>query len=352
MNICIVTVYNNECCGSFWQAYALMNTLEKMGHQIFFYKLDKKGSAHSLSFHITETAKRLVKLKYSEITLEWKRYQKFCKAQKIFKVIDKNSKEFSNIDCFIVGSDTIWNIEKKKYRDKINIFFGWEFFGKKIISYAASVANTSEEKFINNKKAINGAQKMADISVRDISTYNIVKNIFNVNPTIVCDPTILLNKNEYNKLIDKSSPFENSPILIYYYGNFPDKTVDQINTLKKETGKKIISFGQYRQWCDINLPLDPYLFIQCFRDCSFVITNTYHGTVFSLIYQKNFANYGQTKKKVEYLLDSLDATNAFALDDDELEPFYNGKLNYKLINDKLDKLKLDSKDFLKRNLCN
>lgn len=350
MTICIVTVYNSENCGSFLQAFALYDYLKKSGHTVYFLKRDTKGTSHSLKPHFEESIKRILKLKFKALIAEWQRYASFSEAQKIFPTISRDSAEYKSVDCFIIGSDTIWNLDNRYFTDNSKTYFGVNLGNKKIISYAASVANTAEQKFINNQTAAKGIAKMADISVRDISTYNVVKNIFGIESEIVCDPTLLLNKDEYNNLIKDKEPFPNSPILIYYFGNLPESTVKQIKALKNETGKKIISFGQVRKWCDINLPYDPYLFIQCYRDCSFVITNTYHGTIFSLIYEKNFADYGQNKKKVKFLLDSLGAENAFADDNDDLIIYYKNDLDYKVINKKIEEQKNISTEFLKRNL--
>lgn len=352
MTLCIVTVYNSENCGSFLQAYALYNYLKNAGHTVCFLKRDVKATSHSLKPHIQESIKRILKLRFKALKTEWKRYICFSKAQKIFPVISKDSATYDAVDCFIIGSDTVWNLNSKYFANHADTYFGVNLGDKKVISYAASVANTPLQKFIDNKSATQGIKKMSDISVRDIATHNMVKNVFDIEPTIVCDPTLLLNKGDYNALIKDKKPFSDSPILIYYFGNLPDVTVKQIKILKKKTGKKIISFGQYRKWCDINLPYDPYLFIQCYRDCSFVITNTYHGTIFSVIYKKNFADYGQDKKKVEHLLKSLGAEAAFAGETDDLILFYTGRLNYDIIDKKMNELKNISTEFLKRNLCN
>lgn len=352
MNIGIVTVYNIENCGSCLQAFALSNIIENMGHEVSFIKLSKRGTTHTISHHVIESMKRIVKLRFSEVPIEWKRYKAFCKIQKSFTETAENSSAMDKIDCIILGSDTIWNIDTKRFNNEMDLFFGLRFPEKKVISYAVSIANTPKEKFINNKKAIQGAKKLADISVRDNATYDMVKNVFNINPTMVCDPTLLLRKDDYNFLIKDKKAFSDSPILIYYFGNLPTETIEKIKVLKKKIGKKIISFGQYRKWCDINLPYDPYLFIQCYRDCSFVITNTYHGTIFSLIYEKNFADYGQGKKKIEHLLGSMGAENAFADNNDDLTLFYTDRLNYNVINKKITEQQNISMEFLKRNLNN
>lgn len=350
MNICIITVYNSENCGSFLQAYALKTILEKLGHNVYFLERNKKDTSHSLKPHIKDSIKKLLQLQFEDCKNIWKRYSAFSKAQTLFTTTNKSEKIYNEMDCFIIGSDTVWNLNSKYFSKNTDIYFGKNLSSKKIITYAVSAANTPKDKFIHNKTAIECSHKISDISVRDDATYEIVRDIFNMNSTIVCDPTLLLNKNDYNWLIKDMPCFDNSPILIYYFGNLSDNSIKQIKKLREKTGKRIISFGQHRTWCDINLPFDPYLFIQCYRDCSFVITNTFHGTIFSLIYEKNFANYGQEKKKIESLLKSVGAEKTFVQSNDNLLPFYENQLDYNDINKKIRVQKNTSLEFLKRNL--
>jgi hypothetical protein len=351
MNICIVTVYNSENCGSFLQAYALYETLKKEGHNVGFLERDVKDTSHALQSHIEVSIKKALKLQFKFVKQIWERYSAFNNAQRLFPIIKRNSSEFNNVDCFVIGSDTLWNLESSYFKKNIDTYFGLEFQGKKVITYAISVANTPKEEF-NNSKVINGAGKMADISVRDMATYQIAKDVLKVNPTMVCDPTLLLSKKDYCSLISDVSPLKNSPILVYYFGNLPNDAVNQIKKLKEETGKQVISFGDYRPWCDINIPYNPYLFIQCYRDCSFVITNTYHGTIFSLIFEKSFADYGKSKMKIQSLLESLEAEKAFADFNEDLIPYYNNKPNYEAINKKISNSRDSSLQYLKRNLNN
>lgn len=351
MNICIITVYNSENCGSFLQAYALKAALEKLGHTVYFLNRNNKDTSHALKPHIEDSIKKLLQLQFEDCKNIWKRYATFTEAQKLFPTISEWDEIYSKVDCFVIGSDTLWNLNSKYFSKNIDIYFG-KNLNSKIITYAVSVANTSKDKFVNNKTAIECSRRISDISVRDDATYEIVKDVFHRDCAIVCDPTLLLNKDDYNLLIKDRPAFDDAPILIYYFGNLPDDSIYQIKKLREETGKKIISFGQYRDWCDINIPFDPYLFIQCYRDCAFVITNTFHGTIFSLIYEKNFANYGQEKKKIKSLLSSTDAEKAFALTDEDLLPFFENRLNYNIINKKIEEHKNSSIQFLKRNLNN
>lgn len=350
MNVCIVTVYNSENCGSFLQAFALSEQIKALGHNVYFLKRDASKTSHALLPHIIDGVKKAIKLDFFGAGQIIKRYFTFKKAQSVFSVIEEGSAQFNDIDCFIIGSDTVWNLKNPYFLNNTDTYFGINLKGKRVITYAVSVANTEMDLFLNNEKIISAINSFSAISVRDTYTEEVVKNASGRDSQLVCDPTFLLDKEYYNEFTQRDISYSDGPILIYYFGRLSKEAEKNIKHLSKKTGKKIISFGEYRGWCDINLPFDPYHFIQCFKDCSFVITNTYHGTIFSLIFQKQFADYATDKKKVEHLLTSLNAQQAFANDNDELMPYYEDRLDYSKINDEIEKIKASSIEYLKRNL--
>ena len=116
MTVCIVTVYNSENCGSFLQAFALYDYLKEAGHKVYFFKRDTKGTSHSLKPHFEESIKRILKLKFKALIAEWQRYASFSAAQKIFPAISRDSAEYKSVDCFVIGSDTIWNLDNRYFR--------------------------------------------------------------------------------------------------------------------------------------------------------------------------------------------------------------------------------------------
>lgn len=351
MNICIVTVYNTENCGSFFQAYALYQAIKNLGHNVFFLERPVASTSHAFLPHLVDAAKKIAKFDFRGGSLIMKRYSSFCKAQKIFPVITKKSNEYKSIDCFVIGSDTLWNIDNNYFYSNINRYFGIDFENTKKITYAVSVANTSKEKFKEISKLKSAVKAFSELSVRDENTRNIVSEVFNQESEMVCDPTLLLERKEYDIMIDDYKQDYSDAILIYHFGKISSEAKKQILNLKKATNKKLISFGEYRSWCDINLPFAPNRFIKCFKECSFVITNTYHGSIFSLIFQKQFADYVEDKNKIKYLLNSLHAEKSIAKYDTDLLPYLENNLDYKIINQEIIKIREKSKKYLKRNLC-
>ena len=350
MNICISTVYRTENCGSFLQAYALKTYLESIGHNVFFEKINSNEEFNILKKHIFFSAKMLMKLNFSKIKNDINQYRVFKKVQSNFSVISDADKIWDNIDCVIIGSDTLWNIENDFFLKASTKFFGNTHNGKKIISYAVSASNTPQSIFEKNKDILSNLYNFSDISVRDNHTKEIIKNVFNLNCTLTCDPTLLLNQNDFNKLADKSLILDKAPILIYHFGKLPSNTVKQLKEIKEKTGQKIISFGDYRKWCDINIPFSPNSFINCFRDCSFVVTNTFHGTIFSLLYEKNSINYGSDKIKIKELLEFLGACDIIADETKNIKEYYDGKLDFEKIRTNIQNFRNLSADYLKRNI--
>ena len=86
---------------------------------------------------------------------------------------------FNDIDCFILGSDTIWNLDNKYFASNYKRYFGGIFGDKKVITYVASVGNTPLETFKEYSDIPNMLEKISHISVRDEDTYHIVKNLCN-----------------------------------------------------------------------------------------------------------------------------------------------------------------------------
>ena len=90
MNICIVTVYNSENCGSFYQAYALCKVLEKQGHNVTFLRRDTHGTSHSMGSTFISSLKSLARGRLSSAFNCFRMYYAFGKATKIFKIVENN----------------------------------------------------------------------------------------------------------------------------------------------------------------------------------------------------------------------------------------------------------------------
>ena len=316
MRILIVTVHKTENCGSFLQAYALAKTLEQQGHRVFLLHQENRNTGHALKPHIRESFKFCIKLKFLRASYIWRRYWRYERAQKIFPELGENDAAFADIDCVIVGSDTVWNFSAPYLARNKDIFLGRRFAGKRRISYAVSIANTPYSVFRGDPAIREGLRGFSAISVRDEYSRAIVEELTGREATIACDPTMLVERSVLDALAKPVA--EHGYILLYLFRKMSRTLKRRILELKEASGKKVISFGEYRGWCDKNLVYDPIDFVSYVKNADFVVTDTFHGTIFSILYEHPFADYGIKKQKVVELLKAFELSATLKAEDDSL----------------------------------
>lgn len=313
--ILIITVYNSENSGSYLQSYALYNILSKNKYKVYFLKRDTKNTSHSIRRHVIASFKCCLKLDIKNLINIWHTYIAFDEAQ--LKLPIYNIKRNNTPDIVIIGSDTLWNFQTPYFASMAKIFHGLDFNDKKILTYAISAANTSIEKY---KETISPFKKRINIShylVRDVHTKELVEKVHNKPAELVCDPTLLLTKSDYRSLEKKIiiKPY----ILLYFFEYIPKQYYDKIISYAKLKNLKIVSFGSNRFWCDKSIIASPSGMISYFSNAECIITDTFHGSAFSIIYEKPFAVFNEGKNKVIELLKIYNLENHLFTDFNNLE---------------------------------
>lgn len=336
MKICVTTVYNTINSGSFLQAYALKEVLEEGGNQVVFLK---RKRPENLRYFYKPVTKSLITFRFEEAKLYIKRQMAFVKAAKVFK----EQEDCSDTDCVIIGSDTIWNFSDSYFRNNKERYLGLLFTNSKVVSYAASVGNTPYEMLVNDAVIEKGLKSMSAISVRDFYTKEIVEKIAQKECKMVLDPTLLLSREEYAQI--EAGCKDEGYILVYLFEKDP-KIYEEITKLKKKTGKKIVFFGGKTPIADINVENDPFKFLYYFNHADMIITNTFHGTIFSVINKKPFANFGGKKKKVAELLEMLSLSGQICKCPEDMGKVLANKIDYDKVEQKLEEMRKQSKDFL------
>lgn len=300
MKIIIVTVYNSENCGSYLQAYALSNFLKNQGHEVAFLKRTTKGTSHSFNSHLFNALKALLVFKFSiaiSIIRQWVSYNHFIKR---FYVVDVDSEFYKRSDCIILGSDTIWNLDSPYFVNNIETYSGHRFRGKHVIAYAPSAANTSYEIF--NKYAIerNIFSNIQSFLVRDSYTKYLVESAFDCEAKIVCDPTLLVEPSLFAPL-NTHIHIKKDFLLIYYFGYMQKNMRDAIVKFARDNNLDVFTLTK-RYPSFISVRKTPDNMISYFSRARYVVTNTFHGTALSILYNIPFAVYNKGLKKVEDLL--------------------------------------------------
>lgn len=267
MNIAIITVYQPFTnLGSFLQAYALKTFLEKAGHNVRFVKTGSSyESIKKLITSVRPFRSYFLRIKKAIISLV---------DLKRLSFVDYNDK---SIDCYIWGSDEIWNITNRFFCRPI--FFGNGIINKAKIGYAISAGHASEEDFQSNFALTEGIKDFRRIFCRDIHTKLLLQKCFNIETDGVIDPTLLITNAELSRKI--SVPKQNY-LLVYTYG-IDNEMVKILKTFAAQNKLKIISPCFWHLWADKTIECSALEFSTLIANAEYVFTTTFHGAVFSLI---------------------------------------------------------------------
>jgi hypothetical protein len=293
----IITILKVNNYGAELQAYATQFILNKLGYKAeiidyLFYKHpqhnETRMSAPLFPFGIR---KRLSEYLYPTLVKikSWRYTDKYKLRKKRFEVFHQlhtaMSKTYNSIDLlygvkldydvYMVGSDQVWN--PGIYSSLEPYFLTFAPKGKKRISYASSfgvssISKTAQPYYQERLK------KFDAISVREINAVSLVKQLSGMPATWVLDPTLLLNKKEWQRVANDAYNVQGNYIL--QYAVTPCSYMLELGKwLSASLGYKIIQVYE---------DAGPSEFIDLFDKASVVITNSFHGTAFSINFEKDF----------------------------------------------------------------
>lgn len=283
MKVGIVTVFYTENCGSVLQATALQKILVEHGCDVYFISTKNRYSAHSLKKVIKNCGKSfLMRKNFLKTFYKYLSFKKYFRSN--FTIISPKNTEF--LDLIIIGSDTVWDITSKYFLESQELFWGLKWKTIPMITYAATIANSPYTLLDNKKYPLEACSNYQKISVRDKYTKEYIETRTKKIIPIVCDPTLLCEVQYYREKCRKV-PFEK--YLLLYLFNEPDKSFAlQIQSFSKRMGYKIVAIGRSISFAEIYIEASIENFLSYFNAASYIITNTFHGTVFSIIFNKNF----------------------------------------------------------------
>ena len=292
MKIGIITVQDSNNFGSFLQAYALQDVLEKMGHDVYFIRTRSKEYIKKLFYHNIPN-KHELKYFFSFIKNNYggrKKYKRFKEEQKCFKVLD-NYEEF--LDVVILGSDEIWNVTTPVFRN--DIFYGRDM--KSVMTYGVSIGNATLKDM--HCIDVNNFKNIRPILVRDNHTSDYLESV-GINSSVVCDPTFLVDpqifKRNYSDSLLDGAPY----MLIYSYG-LDEDIVKALKEFAKKRGLRILSVCFEFDWCDGMIDCAALDFSTVMEKAEYVFTSTFHGTIFSILNHKKFISLPCSRKTSDLL---------------------------------------------------
>jgi len=342
MKIGILTFHNAINPGAYAQAFALMNIIKNFGHEVEIINYIRPTATFSYLLNIFLNKNPI------DVFLKTKRYLKYRKCHKRFNLNPKNfvinsmKLKTDKYDVIIVGSDVVWNYNRS-HMSPGRIFFGIGLHPKKLISYAAS-CGTENIGDVPPNFVIGGLKKFSDISVRDENSKDIVKKYIRVDAEIVLDPTLLFDFSGYEIL-----PKVKDYLLVYALEQLNDSQIKQIKNFAMQKNIQLIAIHSRRKWCDKNvIAVDPFEWLGYFKNATYIVTTTFHGTIFSIKYNTNFCVVDNSRihNKTQAILSELNLQNRVISDNDSIENIFNNKIDYNMVNSKLNFLKNKSLNFL------
>lgn len=365
MKIATITFHRAHNYGAVLQAYALQNYLILSGYdtEILDYSLNEIQYQYNLiytSYHpkkyrrLLSCIKNIIKLPLKIGKL--KRYNKFNNFINKKLILSKKIRSYKKLNSFsnkydviIVGSDQVWNPEVTK---GINPYFFLDFGSsdKIRISYAASIGKselTKEEKKDIRKKI----KKFNSVSVRENDAAKILSESFDRSIAVVIDPTLLLTRKDYKKIEEKVENLEN--YILVYTTEMSQKIIDFAKKLSKYNNLKIVSLNRVNEKEWEYFEASPGEFLTLIKNAKYVITNSFHGTCFSIIYEKDFIVIPHTTRgvRITELLDKSNLSDRIIKSniDASLKIIYH-KIDYKIVNESLKSHINFSKKFLNNSL--
>lgn len=356
--------------GSFLQSYGLKSILEELGAEVEFIDYhpgkclveEKKESnkIRRLIFKVLETLEIHTSLFNKINFMNYKRsYKK--KYLPMLGITDKPNYN-TQLDTLVIGSDEVFNC----IQSNSNVGFSPDLFGanskaNKLISYAASFGNTTLEKLQQYDKLEEVTEYLKNfdaISIRDENSKKIVFTLLNKEPTKNLDPVLMYDYINKCDKIPSHLHLDKPYIILYgYSGRLTKEEAKIVEEFAKNNGKKILFLGGIQHCKGIFKDCSPFEVLGYFKNADCIITDTFHGTIFSLINQKPFLtiikksennSYGNQEKLTD-LLKTFNLMDRAVTELSSINNIYE-KIDYESVECKLQEERKKAYEFLEKNI--
>ncbi|MEG0523162.1 MAG: polysaccharide pyruvyl transferase family protein [Erysipelotrichaceae bacterium] len=379
----IVSCYFKHNYGSMLQSYATQKVLDNLGYENetinidgFNHEISKAKKKYFIKAAFTSNilsskigmVKNVVLKKnpFSEYAENAKiRDNKFNSFQKsMYKLSEKyESKDALGLECqtkygaIIVGSDQLW-LPANIAGDYYTLNFVPESVNT--ISYSTSFGQSQLPDNIT-EKAETFLKKIRYIGVREEAGKKLIKKICGREVQVVCDPTLLLNADEWMKIQPEEPIIKQKYILCYFLGK-NEKHRKFASRLKSLTNTKIVALNHLDEYIKSDdsyadeTPYDigPSEFLNLIRNATYICSDSYHCAIFSMIFKNEFFSFKRysdkckqsTNSRLETLLNSVGIFDRLLSGDENVEECIHDKINYDEVQSSIDAIKNKSLVFL------
>lgn len=344
MNIGLLTYQKSYNNGAILQAYATQRALRELGHQVEFVNVytERHGLLHKFFYYPKD-----------RITANF--YKKFYPSESSFyATMDDLRNTEMKYECLVVGSDQTWN--PQICQEKLMAFF-LDFGDDKMkrISYASSIglSDWPKDVYYLIPEISAALHKFKGISVREETAQRILKEKFGIDDAqIVVDPTLL--HKDYHEIT--GDIFPTGDIVCYLLGRLPfqlevAKTIGKVKRKKPRMTSNLYPLLGFKY----TYPPSVAEWIRLIGGAGMIITDSFHGLVFSLLYRRDFIVLGLPNGRMSRLTDLLKMVGLSERFFTSLEDFQNRWLSltpidYDAVHEKIEDKRKTSWNFLKENL--
>ena len=350
--------------GSLLQAYALQKVLEDMGYDAYMIDLEEINEENTLSIK-TKIRKKIIKIVshvgivpvIRERNIKVRKFQDFRKNYNFTEKCNDLAglqKIADEMNVIIVGSDQVWNTTLQDFTH----LFMLPVKNVKKVGYSVSLGNAPESDLQKYKYDI---KDFDAVSVREEKSRQLVEKIYEKKIGVTVDPTLLIGAEKWKQMAEKSSINIEGPYLLCFlfgknreYFNEKYKLVDSIAKNKRlkviylNHGYNKYSFNK-NALCDSGIED----FLKLFSEASAVVTDSFHGTVFSVIYERDFysiVDSNNADRRKQDLLISLGLQSRIIDISAEKQDLSYETIDYENVNNRLECLCKESLDFLNKEI--
>lgn len=324
--------FSSENYGGSLVGYALEQAIKKLGY--------KPSTVSFIPSHA------LYKVSINNPFMDF--YHKFMNGTGICTTKDELRNNINgSFNKFIIGSDQVL---RHPWHQNFAYYLDWVRGDKTMISYAASFGTS--ELHMNNKEkryAKKCLKRFDALSIREESGADIIEKELGMNrPAVLCDPTMLLEGEDYQKIIDEAGKINTDKEYVAYY------LLDASTKVLSEIGKRYQLIDAYRD--DQGKFREVGQWLNIIKNAKYVITDSFHGTVFSLIFKKQFITLtteNRGNERLNTLMTSVGLSKSRLVDRNVIvleSKHFKLDIDYKKIDKNIFSLRNQGYDFLQKAL--
>ncbi len=356
MKVGILTFHEVFNPGAFFQTLGSVSLLEQRGHEVTVIDYTPPSHRYSMLKMVCALSYRLP----FRMKLVWQSHgkaaafardrRKWMRLSQHFESHEQLLKE--HFDAVCIGADIVWHFDLPALgRDPV--YFGHSLNTERLIAFAPSVGHCVIDGPLP-QYVCDGLREFHAISVRDAKSGRLVESVTGVLPPQLCDPAFHLNPDDFLGSVSVRASGDAPYLLVYLMGHLcSPELIAAIQAFAKSRNLKVISTLYPNAWADEDrVVCGPIEWLRLIREARYIVTNTFHGTVFSMMLGKDFAvQYTDLiRSKTEGMLEELGLKDRIVTEGKDIEAVFGRDWDRARVRRQIDGWRVVARTFLERAL--